>query len=282
MTTLKSILKQTPPSTSLPSREERNRDLALYHAHLIQQRKDVEAIIFAATETLLDCPQSPQSNANNPTSEDAARVKELLRNFQPSDYDSLIEERGIDGKCGYVLCPRPHRVENTNARFRIIQGRQKGEDPLKVVEKFKLEQWCSEECGRRALYIRVQLSEVPAWSRTGEVGREIELYGEGQNNTISSRPSEADIIDVTDKMYQLAVERGDKGHYQKLSDTMNVSIQEHTSSSTFTPGPTFTSHVAGQFTPSYNSVEGYTPRREGSRTVRSHLKEEESDMMETI
>ena len=231
MTELKSILKPTLPPAASPSRADRNRDLALYHAHLIQQRKDVEAIIIAAIENLIDFPQSPASKTDRPTPKDAAGAKELLKDFQPSDYDSLIEERNINGKCGYILCPLPHRVENTSARFRIVHGQQKGDELLKVVEKSKLEQWCSEECARKALYIRVQLSEIPAWSRTGGVGREIELYGEGRSDATSPKPSEAEIMDVANKMQQLSIERGKNGVDEIAFDLMKINIQERARSS---------------------------------------------------
>ena len=53
----KSILKKYPVvdrAVSTPisnSQEEHNRETALYHANLLQQRKDVEAVVLTSTET---------------------------------------------------------------------------------------------------------------------------------------------------------------------------------------------------------------------------------------
>ena len=94
-----SILKKfKPPSTILPSppaaraQDERNKETALYHARLLQQRKDVEALILASTETLLNLPSSPSADPACPSSSDALLVKDALKPFQLSDYDVLIEE----------------------------------------------------------------------------------------------------------------------------------------------------------------------------------------------
>jgi hypothetical protein len=100
----------------------------------------------------------------------AAGLKGHMKSFQPSDYDSLIEERNINGKCGYVLCPRPPRSENTEAKLRIIRGKGRGEDAFRVVLRQTLEQWCPKSV-RREDFIRVQLSEEPAWMRAEGAGR---------------------------------------------------------------------------------------------------------------
>ena len=285
---VKSILKKNsrtspaPPFAPPTSREGRNRELALHHAHLIQQRKDVEALILEATETLLDFPTSPASKSTNPSPADAARVKDLLKPFQPTDYDSLLEERNIDGKCGYVLCPLPHRVEDTKAKFRIILNREKGADGMKVVEKHQLEQWCSEDCGRRALYIRVQLSEVPAWTRAGDMGGEIELYGEGTTNH-PSQGTVPEMKQLTSQLQQLAIERGGRGEHGISSDLISLSILEND-----VPGecsarpPTTISSGHPDSSQIYHAVEGYIPTIGGSRRTRRHRDDEIQDIMETI
>ena len=178
-----SILKKSTESTTTPSQpgvmapEDRDREIAFHHARIIQLRKEIDRIILASTENLLDLPFDPTSDPAHPSPAEADLVKQLLTPFQLSDYDHMIEERNIDGKCGYMLCPRPHSQENTNAKFRIIHGKGKGVGALKVIETQKLEQWCSEECAERAMYVRIQLSEVPAWIRDSD-GEEIELLSE--------------------------------------------------------------------------------------------------------
>jgi hypothetical protein len=284
----KSILKKTrkapaPPATSKPSaREKRNYELALQHAQLIQQRKDVESAILVAIETLLDFPPSTSSNATQPSVADSNTVKDLLKPFQPSDYDSLIEERNIDGKCGYCLCPKPHKVEPTKGRFRILRTGGDGGKGMKIVEKAELEKWCSDACAKMALYIRVQLSEVPAWERTGTGAGNIEVLGA----SVSSRVPQSDIADdveeLTAGLKQLAVERGQNkgGQGTKVIEPIirdkevlhepdeNYGMQEddyHESSNI------------------YDLVEGYAPKT-GSRRRRRHEEGEDGgdDLMDTI
>lgn len=286
---VKSIVKKNPPTSPAPlssapptARDERNRELALHHAHLLQQRKDVEALILEATETLLDFPSSAASESSKPSPADAARVKDLLKPFQPTDYDSLLEERNIDGKCGYVLCPLPHRVENTTARFRIILDREKGANGMKVVEKNQLERWCSEDCGRRALYIRVQLSEVPAWTRAGGMGGKIELYGEDITNQ-SSQSTMHDVKDLTSQLKQLAIERGGRRGNRISSDLMNLSVLENDApTEPSARPPTTVSSGHPDSSQIYHAVEGYIPMIGGSRRTRRHQDNEMQDIIETI
>src|SRR5947208_8839154 len=104
----KPILKKPPmpssPSASSISKEERGRQPAIYHAEIIQQRKALELAILRATETLIDLPSPATVDPSDPSRDDASAVRSLLVPFQPSDYDGLIQERNIEGKCGYVLC----------------------------------------------------------------------------------------------------------------------------------------------------------------------------------
>ena len=291
----KSILKRSStksdpaPQPPQPTpREVRNRELAWEQAHIIQQRKDIESSIFAAIETLLDFPTSPNSSSASPSTADIAQVKELLKLFQPADYDSLIEERGIDGKCGYILCPRPHKVEDTTARYRILRSGRDRNNGMKVVEKKELEKWCSDECGKMALYIRVQLSEVPAQQRTRDT--RIQIYGEGEKDRGTSEAvDEVDrIAAVTNGLQQLAIERGETGRRStsgavevqvvekdirepdQVPSLQDLSIQDedyHESSSI------------------YDSIEGYRPRTGGSRMKRKHWEDElqdSGDIMDTI
>ena len=300
---LKSILKKSANSTATPSppaaisREDRNRETALYHARLIQQRKDVEQLILASTETLLDLPSNPASDPAYPSPAEAAQVKELLKPFQPSDYDSLIEERNIDGKCGYVLCPRPHTRENTNAKFRILQGKGKGPDALKVVRREKLEQWCSEECAKRALYVRVQLSEVPAWTRAASTGGDIELRGEKYGTAEETDPLVEGIqrlgLDgsqdgLSDAMNDLALERGERKAPSQAPGHVGVDIKENDTADGRLPQPPDITDGYEDRVRSGYSVEGYTPRISGSRMRRRHWEDEDeesndyNDMMRTI
>jgi len=156
--------------------KDRERQTALYHAEIIQHRKELELAILKATETLIDLPSDATADPTNPSLEDSKNFRSFIAPFQPSDYDGLIQERNIEGKCGYCLCPQPRILQNTRAQFRILRV-GKHDRGLKIVPRETLERWCSETCQRRALYVRVQLSEEPAWMREA-MSTEISLLDE--------------------------------------------------------------------------------------------------------
>ena len=160
-----------PLSDKKSSADPHHLAIALRHANQIQVRKDIENIILSHIENLLSLPSSPTALASSPSSADASTFKSALQLFQPPDYDNLILERNIDGSCGYTLCPNVHRKEDPKAKFRIQWGLN-GSGPggrgreMRIVPKADFVKWCSDECAERAMYIRVQLSEIPAWERT--------------------------------------------------------------------------------------------------------------------
>ncbi|CZR64758.1 uncharacterized protein PAC_14657 [Phialocephala subalpina] len=232
----KSILKKSSyPATSATSsktKEERDREVALYHANLIQQRKEIELEILLSTETLIDYPLAgPPYDASNPSPADAKTFKELLRPFLPSNYDELIVERNINDRCGYTLCPNPRQKDGGGGRYRILGMNGKAKD-FKVVEREELEKWCSPECARRTLYVRVQLSETAAWEReAGESAVNIDLLDE-------PKATEASITEDLQKLdlqtesttskkdaADLALERGDKAQAARNA-IFDVKIQE--------------------------------------------------------
>ncbi|PLB34991.1 Rtr1/RPAP2 family protein phosphatase [Aspergillus candidus] len=185
------------PSTSQgpnqTSSDPRHLAIALHHAHRIQSQKDTEALILDHILDLITLPSSPTADPAAPSPTDAHALKSALVPFQPSDYDNLIQERNIEGHCGYPLCPRPHRTENAsstgaNGSYRITWG-AKGSGPggrgrsMNIVPRESLEKWCSDDCAERALYIRVQLAAEPVWERrAADVagGQEILLLEEGR------------------------------------------------------------------------------------------------------
>jgi len=217
--TPKSILKKTPTpySASAPRSEERNREIALHHANLIQQRKDIELEILLSTETLIDYPLAgPPYDASNPSPTDAQNFKTHLRPFQPSDYDALIQERNINEHCGYTLCPKPRAKDSGGGKFRLVGMYGKAKD-FKVVEKWEVEKWCSEECAKRALWVRLQLGDGPAWERGG-YGGEVELMDEPKSTEdVVAEKLEAMDLDGYESQEKkqnsadLALERGDRG-----------------------------------------------------------------------
>lgn len=287
-----SILKNGLSSKPARSREDRNKETALYHAQILQQRKDVEALILASTETLLELPSSSTADPARPCLQDITLVKNSLRLFQPSDYDLLIEERNINRQCGYLLCPKPNRQENTNAKYRILPGKKK--DHIKFVARHTLERWCSDDCGKRALYVKVQLDEEPAWSRVGPSGGDILLLEDkrndqkrhGDQSTLIEELRALDMSleedEVITRMKTLAIERGDEKAPNRSIGLGEIDVRERRdlNSKTFAPGPPTTVSSPGGGS---GSIEGYTPKfpRKGSKELEPGDDADE-DLMPTI
>lgn len=190
---LKGILKKPKKPSPSPSTDSASitpavksdprdpRAIAIHHARLLQERKDIEARIFDNILALLDYPLHPSHPASSPHPEDVAGFVSLVRIFQPSDYDDLIVERNVsENRCGYALCPNPRRKLKGAGTFKLINQGKKNFD---IVETKELEKWCSTECTRRALWVKVQLNETAAWERVGlpEIG--IDLYPEKDKQT---------------------------------------------------------------------------------------------------
>ena len=265
----KSILKKTSSYSSnisvpVVSREERNRSLALHHANLIQRQKEAELSILEAIETLVDFPSNATTDPLHPAAKDVTELKQLIQAFQPSDLDSIIEERNIDGKCGYMLCPRPNKVERTNARYRILHG--KGEE-MRVVRREEMEKWCSDSCAKHALYLRVQLSDTPAWERSG-ANHSLDLYGEQNGQALRG----ADEVEkLSSGLRRLAIERGDNGVNSVVSKVDDLEVRENSGSGQTTP------RAPQQDGRQYNAIDGYVPRL-GKRDNYDEM----DDIMDTI
>lgn len=158
---------------SKPPPDPRHLAVALHHANQIQAHKDAEALILNRILDLISLPSVAEADPASPSPSDAMHLKTSLIPFQPVDYDNLILERNLEGKCGYALCPREHRKEDPKVKFRILWGPKgsgangRGRE-MKVVPREKLEMWCSDECAERAMYVRVQLMETPVWERRGD------------------------------------------------------------------------------------------------------------------
>ena len=260
---------QTAPSSAAQAHHDRNYNTALYHANLIQAQKEVEAQVLLSTETLLDLPSSPTAaDPSHPSLQDAALVRNSLRIFQPADYDALIEERNINKTCGYILCLRQNRVEPTPAKLRILYDKGKGSEALRVVEKAFLEKWCSDDCGRRALYIKVQLTEEPAWLRSAESSGDIVLLDESGNADVQLLEGMKNLNvvakeqDVAAQMKALALERGDDNAPSRSFGLADLDVKEKMDSRGETPAAP--NGVAGDELTS-KLIEGYRPKHMKSK-----------------
>lgn len=230
--------------------------IALHHAHRIQAQKDTEALILDRILLLATFPPASSSaDPAAPSPDDARAFKSALIPFQPVDYDHLIQERNIEGLCGYGLCPREHRKDDAGAGagggFRIRYG-SKGSGPggrgreMNIVPREKLEMWCSDECAERAMYIRVQLGEEPVWERRGDAQTELVLLEEGRGVKSQQKDkgkSKSTVGGVTEQLgdlqiqsgessengahsRELAVERGDSSSSAFQAGRVDVRIEE--------------------------------------------------------
>jgi len=277
----KSILKKPSYPATTSSKADKDREVALYHANLIQQRKDIELEILLSTETLIDYPLATAPyDASNPSPTDTQTFKTLLRPFQPSDYDALILERNINEHCGYTLCPNPRVTDGAAGKYRLVGKYGKAKD-FKVVEKGEVEKWCSEACAKRALYVRVQLSERPAWERDG-YGADIELRDEPKTDqdVVVEGISKMDLSDGESKRrnaVDLAMERGDKGFAAKKI-LVDVTIKENNLEGVAQP-PSFAADedLSDRLDTMHLTLEGHTSSFGTARQRRHREEEEDTD-----
>lgn len=283
----KSILKKTnyPATSSNPTtkpatkaREDRNRELAFYHANVIQHRKEVELDILLSMETLIDYPlsRSPPYSACNPSPTDASSFKTLLRPFQPSDYDDLITERNINEHCGYTLCPKPRVKDVNGGRYRLLGKTGKAKD-FRIVERKETEMWCSEECARRALYVKVQLSESPAWEREANENVRIDLLDEPKEGVdgvvegLEQLHLNAQGAGMGQDAQDLALERGDISS-QARKGLVDVIIQEKDVVGPAQAPTLDEPDLSGRLDTLHLNLEGHTSTF-GSRRERRHDEE---------
>ena len=195
----------TGPTRRRPKKTAR--EIATQHAHMLENRKQLEAQILESVITLSEYPlvRSPDHPATNPAPSDAADFKKHVRLLQPSDYDDLTAERNANDLCGYALCPKPKKKATPGGAWRI--SRSAG-----IVGKKEHEAWCSESCARHALYVRVQLSETAAWERVGVPDLDIEIFEDSAKSggaTDARKKERQGQIKAAEDAAALALERGD-------------------------------------------------------------------------
>jgi len=291
----KSILKSSVASTDSPSSRgrpvnERHREVAVQHANIIQDQKNVEQDILNATLALLEFPADPDANPVRPSPADAQKFKALILPFQPSDYDSLIEERNCADLCGYALCPRPRKKATSASKLQFVESRDRG---VQIVSKRTLEVWCSDDCARRALYVKVQLSEEPAWMRRGGIGEEIEILVDNaeiletalplrlksaKEGPQQSDPKNDDGEDIAsawaladEALAELAQERGDKDKGTR-TELIKAKIEERINVKT----PSAPSaDLATSF--AHMAIEGHIPKADVKKSKIAEDGEEDND-----
>ena len=266
----KSILKNKsalPSEHDGKSKEARNREIALQRATLIQEQKDIEAQIFESLLQLIDLPSNADADPASPSATDVASLKSNLEFFQQSDFDELIEERRANGKCGCVLCPKPHRKEAATGKFRII-GEQ-------IVPRESLESWCSDACRKRAMYLKVQISDEPALFRTLSATPEITVPGvdvpevKTQTLNLPLRPKSKETPDrLEEGMAELMLERGDKETSSRHGTVLITTVSEKDSISRPQEPDSDLQH---------DLIEGYKPKSKKKKAADSDDEEDDED-----
>ncbi len=237
---LKGILKNSQAALPPSGRHDDSAtEIALRHAAIIQDRKGFEAAITDAIIRLTELPvaRDPPYSSSNPAPSDVAEFKSLVRMFRLTDYDDLIEERNTCDLCGYTLCSNRRKKFEGNGTWKLINV---GKANFGIVPKKELENWCSQQCARRALYIKVQLSETAAWERSGIPDIEIDLLeDERQEDRAADTTPEAQLardlakLKLDDERKQardaadLALERGN-GRKGGRQPQVEIDIVENT------------------------------------------------------
>lgn len=241
-------------------KDRRNLQIALHHAYRIQNQKEVETAILDSITLLIDYPAAEKF-----TSKEAVKFIQLVKPFQPSDYDSLIEERRIDGKCAYALCANPPRSQTLgkSAEWKLKKG---------------MGDWCSNSCAKKGLYVKAQLSEVPAWERSREQQPELLLHEDDrppEEDTAIRRANRAARVDawrqkVADEE-DLAAERGEKPASFRPNQVMaDMVVEKSARKVPRAPGADVEEFLTS------GSIEGFQPKRIG-RDIFSKPNEDADD-----
>ncbi|KAI1775196.1 hypothetical protein F4818DRAFT_415814 [Hypoxylon cercidicola] len=148
----------------------------------------------------------------------------------------MIEERNTRGLCGYALCAKPRIRTGKGGEYKLVNF---GRKDFNIVPRKELERWCSQQCARRAMYVKVQLNENAAWERAGIPSIRIELLDEpkqaGDEDDDAAKRLARDLEDLridkdrkaTRVAADLALERGDTTDIQSTR-SIDVDITENT------------------------------------------------------
>ncbi|ETN47133.1 uncharacterized protein HMPREF1541_01323 [Cyphellophora europaea CBS 101466] len=229
---------------------DRFRETAVRHARILEDQKRVKAQV---TDLILECfdlPSKPDVGPVNPIPADAKIFGKALSLFQPTDFDELVSERNIDDRCGYALCPKPNQKAR-NGGNKVWNG--KGGKDFRLIDRAVVERWCSDSCKARGEFVKGQLSTEPAWLRD-VTDTKVTLLDDVKNTadlSMAIRDMSIDATakdDITAKLKELSLERGDGGVEAKTGDFAIVEKESTRASEPPQPG--------GQ-----DTIEGHDPRK---------------------
>lgn len=256
----KKTAKVTDEQQAQVQKDRQNLNLALQHANRIQGQKDAEAQILEAITKLLDFPQSSPFSAR-----DVVAYISLVAAFQPSDFNSLIEERRIDEKCGYALCSNQPRslTLGASAAWKLKDGAA---------------DFCSTACAKKAMYVKAQLSEVPVWERASDHHVSIQIHPDDrptEDEPVIRRADRTARVDqwrnkIAD-MEELAMERGEKTTSFRPDQVMTENVVEKQPK--IYRRPVFDLDLAL----GHDAIEGYHPKPMPKNRNKSRRVEEDDD-----
>ncbi|KAK3352279.1 hypothetical protein B0T25DRAFT_181189 [Lasiosphaeria hispida] len=225
----KAAVAAPPPAEPTPL--PREQQITLHQAQQLQRRLEEEIkppVPIETFERLTQLPRvrRPSLSAARPPPDDVREFLNAVQDFLPREYSDLIEERNCMGSCGYALCPRPRR--SYEGEYKILK--------TGIAKTADLNMWCSDECARRALYIKVQLDNPSYIRKDGQMVVKLELREEEPKSSPQKPKDKVDELAKTleqlevDKKTQttkdaasLAAERGDVGG---LARQVEVTIHE--------------------------------------------------------
>ncbi|KAK0715304.1 hypothetical protein B0H67DRAFT_490185 [Lasiosphaeris hirsuta] len=217
-----------PPANATPP--PREQQITLHQAQQLQRRLEEEikpAVPIETFERLSQLPRvrRPSLSAARPSPEDAREFLNAVQDFLPREYSDLIEERNCLGSCGYALCPRPRR--RYEGEWKVLK--------TGIAKTADLNMWCSDECARRALYIKVQLDNPSYIRKNGQMVIKLELKEEQApipqkpKDKVEKLVKKREQLEIDKKKQTtqdaaaLAAERGDVG---RLARQVEVTIRE--------------------------------------------------------
>ncbi|KAK0620023.1 Rtr1/RPAP2 family-domain-containing protein [Immersiella caudata] len=211
--TPKGILKKpkSTPGTSAPPPSEPTplpleQQIAIQQAKLLLQQRgeDIKppvSLDFFERLSQFPVTRGASISAANPSTKDAREFIEAVQGFLPREYQDLIEERNCLGNCGYTLCPRPRR--KYTGEFKILSSG--------IAKVADLNMWCSDDCARRALFIKVQLDNPSYIKRDGQLVVRIELDDESKHSTRRQAPknggAKTDESELAKSMERLEIDK---------------------------------------------------------------------------